>query len=420
MFALVDCNNFYASCERIFNPALNGKPIIVLSNNDGCVVARSNEAKSLGIKMGVPVFKIRELVEKENVFVFSSNYTLYGDISSRVMNILTLHAPEIEIYSIDEAFLNLSGFNFFDEERFALELRKNILRQTGIPTSIGIAKTKTLAKVANRIAKKNPSFNNVCILNCDEKIKSILSDFDVEDVWGIGHQTAKKLYSIGVKNALQFTELPNEWIKNNLSVVGVRIKEELLGHTCIKLTLNAPPKKAICTSRSFGKEQTNIAAMEEAVSTFAANCAEELRRQKSCANILMLFIHTNQFKLNDPQYARNISVELPVPTNSSFEIVRHAIFGLQNIFRDGYKYKKAGVIVSGIVPENQIQTNLFDETKREKENELMKIMDKINSKFGRNGITLAIQGVEEEWRLRREKLSPCYTTKWNDLITVRV
>lgn len=420
MFALVDCNNFYASCERVFNPSLNNKPIVVLSNNDGCVIARSNEAKALGIKMGDVAFKIRELIEKENVLVFSSNYTLYGDFSARVMNILTHHAPAIEIYSIDEAFLDLSGFNFFDYQKFALELRKNVFRQTGIPTSIGVAKTKTLAKVANKLAKKNKLLNSVCVLNNDEKIMSALSTLDVEDVWGIGRQTTKLLNSIGVKTALEFTNLPDDWIKTNLSIVGMKIKKELLGTSCLSLETLRNPKKAICTSRSFGKEQSSLSVLEEAVSTFASNCAAELRSQKSCAKMLMVFIHTNQYKAQQKQHAQNIVVELPIATNCNIDIVKHAIFGLHKIFRDGYKYKKAGVIVNDIVPENEIQENLFYKVDREKQSNLMNAIDKINFKFGRGEIKLAIEGTKNDWRLRREKLSPCYTTRWEEIITIKV
>jgi DNA polymerase V len=420
MFALIDCNNFYVSCERIFRPDLNGKPVVVLSNNDGCVISRSNEAKALGIKMGEPAFKIEEFLRKNQVAVFSSNYALYGDMSKRIMGTLGEFAPEIEIYSIDEAFLNLSGINV-DLDEYARQIRDTVHKNTGIPVSVGMGPTKVLAKTANHYAKKVPENKGIFVLDNQDKVAEALKIFDIGEVWGIGRQYAKLLRSVGVNTAWDFVRMSETWIKKKMTVVGLRVKKELEGISCLPMELVAPDKKAICTSRSFGEFQTEIGPIEEAVAAFAGKCAYKLRKQGSCANYIMVFVHTNSFNPNEPQYSRSFVCKLPVATNSTMELVKHALYALQSIYKEGYRYKKAGIIVTDIVPETEVQGSLFDSVDRDKHTEIMKTMDRINAKFGKDTLKLAIQGSSEaKWKLRRENLSNRYTTSWKEIITVKV
>jgi len=420
MYVLADCNNFYASCERVFNPSLIGKPVIVLSNNDGCVIARSNEAKALGIKMGEPAFKIKDTIERYNVAVFSSNYTLYGDMSQRVMNTLASFTPDIEIYSIDEAFLGLHGFSYVDLIEYARQIRKTTMRNTGIPISLGIAPTKTLAKVANHIAKKQPIHNGVYMIATDEQREEALKNYEIGEVWGIGRQYSKFLMRYGVNTAYDFTKMPAGWVRRHMSVVGLRTQKELLGIPCIDLEHTAPPKKAIATTRSFGEMQTDLGYLKEAVASFAANCAHKLRKQNSVAQVVMVFVHTNYFRDDLPQFSASKTITLPVPTSSSIELAHYAIEALKRLYKPGYSYKKAGVIVSGISTNQHIQTSLFDTIDREKHNRLMAAMDKINNKYGRGTVKIAAQGAGRKWKLRQEKVSPKYTTSWSDIITIKV
>jgi DNA polymerase V len=419
MIALVDCNNFYVSCERVFNPALNGKPVVVLSNNDGCIISRSNEAKALGIKMAQPAFKIADLIEKNQVAVFSSNYTLYGDMSQRVMTTLAGFTPEIEIYSIDEAFLNLAGIPN-NLEDYARTIRQTVLKNTGMPVSVGIGPTKVLAKIANHCAKKRPETNGVMVLDSSDKIGATLRSIEVEDVWGIGRQYATMLRSFKIKTAWDFTQMPDSWVKKKMTIVGLRIKKELEGEPCLEMELLPAAKKAICTSRSFGELQTDLEPLKEAVANFASSCAAKLRQQKTCAQKVMVFIHTNSFNPNDAQYAQNIVYKLPVATSSSIELIKYSLALLDLIYKEGYRYKKAGVIVSDIVPETRVQCSLFDCTDRAKQDALMHVMDKINARFGSNAVKIATLGNGVRWKLRQEKLSPSYTTRWNDIITIKV
>ena len=418
MFALADCNNFYASCERVFDPSLNGKPVVVLSNNDGCIIARSNEAKALGLKMGEPAFKIKDIIEKNRVAVFSSNYTLYGDMSQRVMNTLSGFTPEIEIYSIDEAFLSLHGFTHFNLLEYGHKIRSVTTQNTGIPISIGIARTKTLAKVANHFAKKQPNYGGVCLLGSEAERVEALKHFEIGEVWGIGRQYNKLLNRYGVSTAYDFTKLPTEWVRRHMSVVGLRTQKELIGIPCLDLEHTAPPKKSICTSRSFGQMQTELGYLEEAVASFASSCAHKLRKQQSVATLVMVFAHTNFFRDDLPQYSASKIATLPVATNSSMEIVHYALQALRSLFKPGYRYKKAGVIVSGIQNSSGVQTALFDTVNRNKHSLAMAAMDIINDRFGPSTIKLAAQGTGRKWRLRQEKLSPFYTTRWDQLITV--
>jgi len=419
MYALIDCNNFYASCERVFNPSLLGLPVVVLSNNDGCVIARSNEAKALGIGMGVPAFEIKEIIRKHDVKVFSTNFTLYGDLSRRIMNILSGFVPDIEIYSIDEAFLSLKGFELFDLFAYGETIRSTVTRSTGIPVSVGIGPTKTLAKVANHYAKKVYRDKGVFIINKDNLHKS-LSSFAVADVWGIGRQYNKMLARYGIHTALDFINASPQWVRKAMSVTGLRTMQELMGTECTDMELSVPAKKTICTSRSFGTMLTQYEPVAEAVANFASRCAFKLRKQNTCANFLMVFVHTNRHREDLPQYAQNIVLTLPVASNSSLEIVKYALTALQHIYKDGYSYKKAGVIVSGIVPESSVQASLFDSVDREKHARAMQALDLMNERFGKDMVKPAILGTRKCWKLKQEKLSPFYTTNWKDIITIHI
>lgn len=416
MFALVDCNNFYVSCERVFNPALEGKPVVVLSNNDGCIIARSEEAKQLGLKMAEPVFQKIKFIKDNGVHIFSSNYTLYGDMSARVSETLSHFAPEIEIYSIDEAFLNLTGFAG-DLENLCKEISSTVKRNTGIPISIGIGPTKTLAKIANKAAKQT---GGIFIIRNNHQSDALIRNTPIEKVWGIGRQYAKLLQQNQVFTAYDFTLLGDNWLRTKMKVIGLRIKKELLGESCLRLELIVPPKKAIATTRAFGKKTSEIKIITEAVSTYAARCAEKLRKQKSVANLLTVFIHTDPFNPNEPQINKSKTITLPVATSSNTELVKYALICLNEIFMPGFRYKKAGVIVDGLQNESCFQQNIFDKTNRKKQRDLLKVIDKLNCEFGRDKVKLAVQGDGKEWKLRQEKLSKRYTTNWNEIIIVNL
>jgi len=416
MYALVDCNNFYASCERVFNPTLRHTPIVVLSNNDGCVVARSNEAKALGIPMGAPAFEYKQMFQQHQVKVFSSNYALYGDLSNRVTKILRKYTPDLEVYSIDESFLQFKGFENYDLIEYGKKIRKDVLQSTLIPTCIGIAPTKALTKVANRIAKKYPQFEGVYAIDTDEKRIKALRWLNIEDVWGIGRQFSKKLKAKGVNKAYDFTLLPDEYVRKEFSVVGLRLKKELEGLSAIELE-DVKTKKNIATTRSFDKTYEDKSYLIERVSTFAATCAEKLRNQHSNCQLVTVFIFTNRFQEGKPQYYQSINVTIPYPTNSSIEIIKYAKIGLDAIFKEGYAYKKAGVIVGGITPESEKQFNLFED-EHPQHRKLMKIMDQINFKYGVKKLKIGSQALDKTWKMRQDLLSPNYTTKWNDILTI--
>lgn len=416
MFGLVDCNNFYASCERVFNPYWNGKPVVVLSNNDGCVIARSNEVKKLGIKMGIPAYQIKTEIEQYGIGVFSSNYSLYGDMSNRVMTILSSFVENMEIYSIDEAFLDLTGFEYFDLKEYGQKIVNTTTKGTGIPVSLGIAPTKTLAKVANKFAKKIPGYKGVCIIDSDDKRIKALKLTEIADIWGIGRKHCKLLTQYNVKTAYDFTQLPVGWVRQKMTITGERMWKELNGISCIDMEYAPPAKKTICTSRAFGQTVTDLEGLKESVSSYAAICAEKLRKQKSCALSLMVFIHTNNFRENLPQYFQNSIVKFPVATNSTMEIVKYAMTALKHIYKKGYQFKKAGVIITEIVPDSAIQTNLFDHVDRDKHSRLMAVVDQLNDGFKRSNLRLAVQEGDRKWRLKQEKLSPCYTTRISDVL----
>lgn len=418
MYALVDCNNFYASCERVFRPDLNGKPIVVLSNNDGCVIARSNEAKAIGIPMGAPAFKHQEIFIANQIHVFSANFALYGDMSHRVMTILQSFCPEIEIYSIDEAFLDFSGFDYTDLRAYLLEISKNVQKWTGIPISIGLAPTKALAKVANRVAKKYPTqTQSVHIIDTELKRIKALKWLAVDDIWGIGRKHAQKLHSINIKTAWDFVNLNDNYVKSSMSIVELRLKKELMGVSVLELE-TPKPKKNIATTRSFDKNYTTFEELKERIVTFSVSCAEKLRQQKSQCKALMVFVLTNRFKKELEQYSQNIVIKLPFATNSSIEIAQYAVAGLQKIFKDGYSYKKAGVVIMDFVPEENYQLNIFQNS-NPKHKQLMQTIDNINHKMGQSKIKLASQDLKKTWKMKQEKLSPRYTTNLNDIITIK-
>ncbi len=420
MIALVDCNNFYASCERVFNPKMEGKPVVVLSNNDGCVIARSNEAKEIGVPMGAPAFEYEKIFEQNNVQVFSSNYALYGDLSDRVMKVLSRFTPNIEMYSIDEAFLDLSNFPYHDLEKYCANIRRTVIQETGIPVSIGAAATKTLAKVANRYAKKRKREIGVHILNLQEEINHALTATDIADVWGVGGQYAKLLKGTGIRTAFEFTLLQEEWVRKNMYVTGLKTLLELRGVPCYSLEQVPRAKQGICTSRSFGTLVTDYTTLQESVATFASRCSEKLRKQHSVAAMLQVFVHTNPFREQDPQYFNSKSVILSTPTNVSYDMAKAAITGLKMIYRNGYNYKKAGVMVTGITPEQSVQLSMFEHPKFAKNKSVMQSVDRINKIMGRDKVRLTAMGFDRTWKLRQEKKSPCYTTRWSDLLTIQV
>ena len=417
MYALVDCNNFYASCERLFRPELRGKPVVVLSNNDGCVIARSNEAKALNIPMGAVAYKYKEVFKKNNIHVFSSNYALYGDLSNRVMNVLRTFTPDIEIYSVDEAFLYFKGFENYNLQEYGARIKKEVEQFTGIPVSIGFAKTKSLSKVANRIAKKFPLHHNgVFVMDTKVKEEKALKWLKVEDIWGIGRQHSKKLYKHGIHTAYQLTQQHDDWIRKEFSVVGLRLKRDLSGIVTLNLD-EVKDKKNIACTRSFDKNITDKGMIEERVSTFAAICSEKLRKQNSDCKAILIFIMTNRFRKDQQQYYNSITVKLPYQSNSAITISKYAKIGFNKIFKDGLQYKKAGVIVLDIVPTNPKQIELFV-NENPKHLKLMKSIAYINRTLGNTKVKLASQDIGRTWKMKQEKLSKRYTTSWNELLEV--
>jgi DNA polymerase V len=414
MIGLLDCNNFYCSCERAFDPKLEGVPLVVLSNNDGCVISRSNEAKALGIGMGVPVFEIRELVRRHGVRVFSSNYALYGDMSRRVAATVSELVDEVEVYSIDEQFLHLKGFSLAQLAELGPRIVKTVRRNTGIPVTLGVAASKTLAKIANKLAKKRPDLKSCYLLHDPWELEQVLRNFPVADIWGVGRQYAKLLARHQIESAMDLAMAPKSFVQEKMTVMGVRLWEELHGLPAHDWEFELPAKQNICTSRSFGKMLTELAVIAEAVSTHAVRCAEKLRKQNSCAAVLNVFLETNSFRRDLPQYNNAATLRLPVATSSSLELVHHACTGLRAIFKAGYSYKKAGVIVSGIVPASSVQGNLFAEPSP-KHVALMRSMDDLNRRYGRDVLRVASQGYDAKWKLRQENVSPHYTTRAGDL-----
>ena len=414
MYALVDCNNFFVSCERVFDSRLEGKPVIVLSNNDGCAISRSNEAKALGIGMGANYFEIENLIKRHNVQVFSTNFVLYADMSLRVKGLLSKFCPEIEDYSIDESFLDFSGFEKYNLKEYCTTIAETIKQGTGIPVSIGVAPTKTLAKVANKYAKKYSGYKSVCLIDTEKKRLKSLQKFDIGDVWGIGRQHTKRLTSLGVKTAYDFTQLPQAWVRKHMTVIGERTWRELQGEPCIQMETVAPAKQSIMVSRSFGKMIRDYDTISDAVSTYTCMAAAKLRKQKSCAKSLLVFIDTNPYREDLKQYSCHIVNNLPVARSSSQELLHYALKGLKTIYRPDYQYKKAGVMLMDICSENLIQGNIFDSVDRQKHKKLMETLDNINDRYGRNALKFAVMGDGNAWKIKQERLSPCYTTRLTD------
>ena len=416
--ALIDCNNFYASCERIFNPRLIGKPIVVLSNNDGCIITRSAEAKELGIKMGEPYFKAKKIIDKNNVRVFSSNYSLYGDISQRVMETLARFASDVEIYSIDEAFLGLNGFENYELSKYCQYIRRTIKQWVGIPVSIGVSTTKTLSKIANNLAKKNKEYDGVCILKSWFDINEALKLTSIEDVWGIGRRLSVFLKKYKINTAYDFTQLDKGWVRKNMGVVGEKTFLELCGVSCIELELIPSDKKSCCVSRSFSKPVEKIDDLEESISSYGTRVAEKIREEGLVAESMSIFVLTNYFNRKEKQYSNSIKLQLPYPTNNSIKIVKRALEGIKKIYRQGYRYKKAGVILYGLTKAKQTR-GLLDYD-RESSDSIMNTLDRINERYGSSTIRLASEGVDKSWSMRRESVSPCYTTRFDDLVEAKL
>lgn len=415
MYALVDGNNFYVSCERVFNPKLEGKPVVVLSNNDGCIISRSNEAKALGLKMAEPVFKRKDIIEKNNVVVFSSNYTLYGDMSNRMMKTLQTFSPDIEVYSIDEAFINLKGIQT-DFTEYAKLIKATIQKNIGIPVGVGIANTKTLAKIANKIAKKQ---NGVFYIDSERTRDWALRNTPIEDVWGIGRQYSKMLMKSGINTAYDFSQLDANWVRGKMSVVGQRTRDELLGQPCIALDTIIKAKKNIATTRAFGKKLSDINIIAEAVASHAVRCAEKLRKQKSVASLITIFIHSDPFSEHEKYIYKSLTITLSRASSTNHELVKAALTGLKRIYQPNILYKKTGIIVSEISSESYVQGNLFEENNNAQLKEISKITDLLNARYGKDKVKLAVQGNNQDWKLRQEKLSPRYTTRWDELLKVK-
>ena len=415
MYALIDCNNFYASCQRAFSPNLNNKPIVVLSNNDGCVIARSNEAKPY-VPMGVSTHKHETIFKQHNIHVFSSNYALYGDLSQRIMNTIGKYSPNVEVYSIDEAFVDFNGFEHFNLKEYCTKLKTEVLQITGVPISIGIAPTKALAKVANKIAKKYTEHtNDVYIIDNEEKRIKALKWTKIEDVWGIGRKLSERLKLKSINNAFEFTLLKEQLVQKEFTIVGLRLHKDLCGEPTIRID-DVKNKKAIATTRSLKFITTDFSILKERIATFAITCAEKLRKQNSVANVVYVFIKTNKERTHLPQHYNSIAINLPYASDSSFTISQQAIKALELIFKKGYYYKKIGVIVMGISPNTNRQLNLF-KSENPKHIALMKTIDQLNNKHY-DSLRFGSQDLGKKWKMKQDRLSPSYTTNWNDILTV--
>jgi len=415
MIALIDCNNFYVSCERVFDASLKGKPIIVLSNNDGCAIARSEEAKALGIKMGTPEYMVRDMPYAHDVKIFSSNYTLYGDMSKRVMQVIKEFVLKTELYSIDEIFADLSQMKYKDLTELAREIKETVQRCTGIPVSVGIAKTKTLAKMANRYVKKTNRETGVFCADNREKVSAMLEFIEVGDIWGVGRQHELKLRTHAIFKAADFIKAPEDWVFKEMTIVGLRTQKELKGINCIKWEEETPARKNICTSRSFGKLLSSKREIQQAVATYTSSCAKKLRFEKTCARAVHVFLQTNVHRQQDEQYLHSVTLNIPVATNATNELMRYTMTALNLLYKPGYNYHKTGVIVMNLVPESQIQLGLFDTENRERNKSVMKSMDDINKTFGPDTVRPAKQGFNRDWKLRSNFLSKRFTTRFDEL-----
>lgn len=421
-FALVDCNSFYVSCERAFNPSLEGKPVVVLSNNDGCAVARSSEAKAIGVPMGEPAFKLRNLVERDGLIMLSSNYALYGDMSERVMSVLATFAPGSEVYSIDECFLDIDGVPVADMTAWCQQIRATVKRWTGIPVSVGVASTKTLAKLANRLAKKSPRTHGALDLAGHPKwVDAALRRTPVGDVWGIGRQYAAQCGVNGIRTAFDLTKAEDGWIKKTMGAVGLRTVMELRGIAVHTLETAPSDKHTTCCSRSFGETVTDFTQVHDAVLTFASRAAEKIRGERLVAGALQVFAYTDRFRSDQPQFSLNATIRLSPPTSSTPHIIGAAVRGLKTAWRDGYEYKKAGVILMDLVRPEDVPRDLFSPSiaAGARPTALMAALDGINSKLGKGAVGFGMMPHNAPWRMRCGNRTPSYTTKWEDIPAVK-
>lgn len=422
LFGLADCNNFFCSCERVFHPDLNGKPVVVLSNNDGCIIARSNEAKALGLKMGQPFYQVKDQLEKQGVAVFSSNYNLYGDMSRRVMSLLSRYTPHLDIYSIDEAFLDFSGMGNTDQlGEYARDMVRTIAKGTGIPVSVGIAPTKTLAKMASKYAKKYPDYHGVAIIDTLEKRHKALELFPIGDVWGIGRNLVKRMEQFGIHTAADFATKKPSWVQHEFNITGLRTWKELNGQSCIQIE-TLPQKQSICTSRSFPDAGLcELEQVEQAVANFATACTRKLREQHSVCGSITVFAYTSRFRTDIEQNCIYRNVYFQVPTSNQQEIVSAACGALRSEWDTNhrYLYKKAGVIVWNISDAGSVQGDLFDTVDRSRMEALMKAVDNINHKNGHDTLRTAVQGYSQQWHLKNEHKSRQYTTNLEQIITLK-
>ncbi|PCJ65383.1 MAG: hypothetical protein COA73_02595 [Candidatus Hydrogenedentota bacterium] len=419
MFALVDCNSFYVSCERVFDPKLHRRPVAVLSNNDGCVISRSQEAKEMGLPMGAPIFEWGDFVKRHNVAIRSSNYPLYGDMSNRVMTTLESFSPNIEIYSIDEAFLDLRRVPRSELRSFALDIKRTVFRWTGIPVSVGVGPTKTLAKLANRAAKQEEDRGGVMVLEPGTELDNVLASFPVGDLWGVGSQHKRLLERNSIRTARDFRDAQDDWIRKHLTVCGQRTQYELRGTPCIPLEEIPPAKQGIACARSFGTMIGDLPGLSEALATYTTRCGEKLRAQKSAAGIVHVFLQTNVHREDLPQYCNALTRRLPVASSYTPELIDAALDCLTRIYKPGFLYKKVGVLFMDIVPQDAVQLDLFHQdypfAQRAK---VMETMDAVNERFGSHTVITAAAGFRKPWRMRQQRLSPRYTTAWSDLARV--
>ena len=414
--ALIDCNSFYVSCERLFNPKIINKPVVVLSNNDGCVISRSTEAKKIGIKMGEPYFKIKEFIKKNNVHIFSSNYALYGDLSRRVMKTLKSFSDKIEIYSIDEAFVDLSHIQEKEIYNYGKEIRERILRWTGIPTSVGVSNTKTLSKVANHIAKKNKTG----VVYLKENIDESLKNFHISDIWGVGKQLSKLYIKNGIDTAYKLKNISNSWVKKRTNVLGAKTVMELRGVSCINLETEETKRKSCSVSRSFGKKVESLEKLEESITTHCLNAAEKIRNDDQTTRSITIYIRTSPFDQNRKYYSNSVAIDLPVATNNSLELIKVAISGLKKIYKYGYFYQKAGIVLSKLRESSENEFNLLAPIMENKSQTLMKAIDFTNAKYGRNAISIAQAGINNSWKMKREHSSKIDTASFDSLPKISV
>ena len=420
--ALIDCNNFYVSCERVFNPRLIGRPVVVLSNNDGCVVARSNEVKALGVRMGVPWFQIKDLAKKHGIIALSSNYALYADMSNRVMILLSSFSPDQEVYSIDECFLDLTGLEHLGLADYGQGFREIIQRHVDLPVCVGMATTKTLAKLANHVAKKRPEFNAVCdFTGLDTHgLDQLLGQIEVGEVWGVGPRISPRLQHMGIMTVLNLKNAPRGKIRQQFSVVMERTIAELNGESCIALEDVAPPKQQIMSSRSFGVPVFDLAELQQSVASYTARAAVKLRNQASLAGAIQVYIRTSPFKEKEPQYSQGVTVPLAFPTSDSRTLVGAALAGLKRIFRPGFAYAKSGIMLMNLIPEDRRELTLFDDpVQLGRSNALMSVMDRINRNFGKGAVRLFGEGADQRWKMRTGNRSPNYTTRISDLVVAK-